>query len=80
MATGGPSTARSPDDLYKQDDVLNERLLHQIFKWIIWDELRPLAQHLGISSGGISRVMNEPITPEEKSFEVCRCLVFESKN
>ena len=67
MATGGGgSTPR----LYEEDDVLDERLLNQISKWILYHRLPSLARHLGISDAEITRIMIPARTPEEQCFQV----------
>ena len=67
MATGGGgSTPR----LYDEDDRLDERLLNQISKWIMYNRLPSLARHLGISDADITRIMIPSRTPEEQCFQV----------
>ena len=61
MATGGPG--RAVPHLYEEDDVLDERLLNQISKWIMYHRLPSLARHLGISDAEISRIMIHYSTP-----------------
>ena len=56
--------------VYKEDDKLDERLLSQISKWILYHRLPSLARHLGISDAEISRIMIPSRTPEEQCFQV----------
>ena len=64
MASGGS------DRLYEEDDVLDERLLNQISKWIMYNRLPSLARHLGFSDAEISRIMIASRDPEEQCFQV----------
>ena len=64
MATGGS------ERLYEEDDRLDERLLIQISKWIMYHRLPSLARHLGISDAEISRIMFGSRDPEEQGFQV----------
>ena len=67
MATGGGgSTPR----LYEEDDRLDEKLLNDISKWIMYNRLPSLARHLGLSVADISRIINPFNTPEEQCFQV----------
>ena len=68
MATG---LGRDVPPLYEEDDVLDERLLNQISKWIMYHRLPSLARHLGISDAEISRIMIPSTTLEEQIFQVC---------
>ena len=56
--------------VYKEDDILDERLLNQISKWIFYHRLPSLGRHLGISDAEISRIMIPSRTPEEQCFQV----------
>ena len=64
MASGGS------DRLYEEDDVLDERLLNQTSKWIMYNRLPSLARHLGFSDAEISRIMFASKDPEEQCFQV----------
>ena len=64
MASGGY------DRLYEEDDRLDERLLNQISKWIMFNRLPSLARHLGFSDAEITRVMFASRDPEEQCFQV----------
>ena len=64
MASGGS------DRLYEEDDRLDERLLNQISKWIMYNRLPSLARHLGFSDAEITRVMFASRDPEEQCFQV----------
>ena len=65
MASGGS------ERLYEEDDVLDERLLNQISKWIMYNRLPSLARHLGFSDAEITRIMFASRDPEEQCFQVC---------
>ena len=65
MASGGAAFR-----VYEEDDILDERLLNQISKWIFYHRLPSLARHLGISDAEISRIMIPSRTPEEQCFQV----------
>ena len=64
MASGGS------ERLYEEDDVLDHRLLNQISKWIMYNRLPSLAQHLRFSDAEISRILIPHKTPEEQCFQV----------
>ena len=64
MASGGS------ERLYEEDDRLDERLLNQISKWIMYNQLPALARHLGFSDAEISRIIFASRDPEEQSFQV----------
>ena len=64
MASGGS------DRLYDEDDRLDERLLNQISKWIMYNRLPSLARHLGFSDAEITRVIFASRDPEEQCFQV----------
>ena len=64
MATGGS------ERLYEEDDRLDERLLNQISKWIMYNKLPSLARNLGFSDAEISRIMFTHADPEEQCFQV----------
>ena len=68
MATGGGGSTSGY--LYEEDDRLDERLLNQISKWILYHRLPSLARHLGISDAEITRIMIPSRTPEEQCFQV----------
>ena len=72
MASGGSVR------LYEEDDRLDERLLNQISKWIMYDRLPSLARNLGFSDAEISRIMIHYRTPEEHCFQVLN--LFETCN
>ena len=59
------------DRLYEEDDLLDERLLNQISKWIMYNKLPSLARHLGFSDAEISIIMFGHHDPEEQCFQVC---------
>ena len=64
MASGGSQR------LYEEDDRLDERLLNQISKWIMYNRLPSLARHLRFSDAEISRILFTYQDPEEQCFQV----------
>ena len=64
MATGG---ARR---LYEEDDKLDEYLLNQVSKWVLYHRLPSLARDLGISQAQFSRIVGAHSQPEEQIFQV----------
>ena len=64
MASGGS------ERLYEEDDRLDETLLNQISKWIMYNRLPSLARHLGFSDAEISRIVFASRDPEEQCFQV----------
>ena len=65
MASGG---ARR---LYEEDDKLDEYLLNQVSKWVLYHRLPSLARDLGISQAQFTRIVGRKSQPEEQIFEVC---------
>ena len=65
MATGGVRR------IYEEDDEVDEYLLNQLSKWIIYDHLGTLARDLGMSQAEFSRIVaigtNQPL---EQIFKV----------
>ena len=68
MAEGGGGSTSGY--LYEEDDRLDEKLLNDISKWILYNRLPSLARHLGLSVADISRIINPYNTPEEQCFQV----------
>ena len=64
MATGGTKLT------YEDDDRVDEYLLNQISKWILYYRLPSLARDLGISQAEFSRVSVATSQPEEQIFKV----------
>ena len=64
MATGG---ARR---VYEEDDKVDENLLNQLSKWILYHRLGALARDLGISQAEYSRIAIATSQPEEQIFRV----------
>ena len=64
MATGG---ARH---VYEEDDKVDEYLLNQLSKWILYHCLGALARDLGISQAEYSRIAIASSQPEEQIFRV----------
>ena len=57
-------------DMYKEDDLVDERLLNQLSKWILYHRLPSLARDLGMSQAEFSRIATPSNTPEEQIFQV----------
>ena len=64
MATGRRQT------IYKEDDRVDEYLLNQLSKWILYHRLGTLARDLGISQAEFSRIAIPSYQPEEQIFRV----------
>ena len=63
MAAGGRP-------VYEAEDLVNDRLLSYISKWILYHELGALARDLGISQADFSRIAVPTSTPAEQIFKV----------
>ena len=67
MATGGwYGSVRA----YEEDDRVDEKLLNQLSKWILYNRLEWLAGNLGFTPAEISRITTQYVTPEEQIFQV----------
>ena len=64
MATGGVR------HIYEEDDPVDERLLNQLSKWILYHRLPSLARDLGMSQAEFSRIATPSNAPEEQTFQV----------
>ena len=64
MATGG---ARR---LYEEDDTVDDYLLNQVSKWVLYNRLPSLARNLGFSQAQFSRIVVPENQPEERVFKV----------
>ena len=64
MATGGDRR------MYEEDDRVDEYLLNQLSKWILYHRLGALARDLGISQAEFSRIAIATSQPEEQVFKV----------
>ena len=64
MATGGRQT------IYKEDDRVDEYLLNQLSKWILYHRLGSLARDLGMSHAEFSRIATATNQPEDQIFRV----------
>ena len=64
MATGGIRR------LYEEDDKVDDYLLHQVSKWVIYHRLGLLARDLGITEAEFSRIAIAATQPEEQIFKV----------
>ena len=67
MATGGWD---GPVRVYEEDDKVDEKLLNQLSKWILYNRLPWLARNLGFTQAEIVRVMMQFQTAEEQIFQV----------
>ena len=56
--------------VYEAEDLVNDRSLNYITKWILYDELGALARDLGISQADFSRIAVPTSTPAEQIFKV----------
>ena len=56
--------------LYQEEDLVDEYLLNQVSKWILYHHLGTLARDLRISQAEFSRIATPLSTPEEQSFKV----------
>ena len=57
-------------DKYTGDDWVDERLLNQLSKWILYHRLPSLARDLGMSQAEFSRIATPSNTAEEQIFQV----------
>ena len=64
MTTGGKHV------LYQEDDRIDEYLLNQLSKYILYNRLGALARDLGISQAEFSRIATATNQPEEQIFKV----------
>ena len=67
MATGGWDGSLR---VYEEDDKVNEKLLNQLSKWILYNQLPWLARNLGFTQDEITSIMTQYYTPEEQIFKV----------
>ena len=56
--------------VYQEDDLVDERLLNQLSKWILYHRLGALARDLGMSEAEFGRIATPWSTPEEQIFQV----------
>ena len=67
MATGGwDGSVR----VYEEDDKVDEKLLNQLSKWILYNRLSWLARNLGFTHDEIYHVLIQYPAPEEQIFQV----------
>ena len=64
MATGGKHV------LYQEDDMVDEYLLNQLSKYILFNHLGALARDLGFSQAEFSRIATPTNQPKEQIFKV----------
>ena len=62
MATGGRH--------YEEDDQVDDYLLNQVSKWILYHRLGSLARDLGLSHAHYSRIAIPSEDPKEQIFKV----------
>ena len=62
MATGGRQ--------YQENDQVDDYLLNQVSKWIMYNKLGFLARDLGLSHSQFSRIAIPSEDPKEKIFKV----------
>ena len=55
---------------YQEENLVDERLLNQVSKWILFHRLGALTRDLGISQAEFSRISTPLTTPEEQIFKV----------
>ena len=67
MTTGGWDRSVR---VYEEDDKVDEKLLNQLSKWILYNRLPWLARNLGFTQAEIVRIMVPFHTPEEQIFQV----------
>ena len=64
MATGGVGR------IYEEDDPVDDSLLNQLSKWILYHRLGALARDLGMSQAEFSRISTATTQPQEQIFKV----------
>ena len=62
MATGGRQ--------YQEDDQVDDYLLNQVSKWIMYNKLGSLARDLGLSHAQVSWIAIPSEDPKEQIFKV----------
>ena len=67
MATGGWDGSLR---VYEEDDKVDEKLLNQLSKWILYNRLPWLARNLGFTQAEISRIIIQNLSPEEQIYQV----------
>ena len=70
MATGGVRR------IYEEDDKVDEYLLNQVSKWVMYHRLPSLARDLGITQAEFTRIIGVNSQPEEQIFQVNRFLTY----
>ena len=69
MATGGIRR------FYEEDDPVDDSLLNQLSKWILYHRLGALARDLGMSQAEFSRIAVATTQPQEQIFKVSFCIL-----
>ena len=64
------ASQRGSDNLYQEQDRVDEKLLNELKSWIMYDRLETLARHLGFTQAKISTIMTDTTSPEEQIFKV----------
>ena len=62
MATGGRQ--------YQENDQVDDYLMNQVSKWILYHRLGSLARDLGLSQAQVSRIAIPSEDPKEQIFKV----------
>ena len=55
---------------YQENDQVDDYLLNQVSKWIIYHKLGSLARDLGLSHAQFSRIAILSVYPKEQIFQV----------
>ena len=62
--------ATSARRIFEEEDPVDEYLLNQLSKWILYHRLGALARDLGISQAEFSRIAIATTQPQEQIFKV----------
>ena len=73
MATGGSDGAAG---VYEEDDKVDEKLLNQLSKLILYNRLPCLARNLDFTQAEITLIIIQSLTPEEQIFQVRIVIIF----
>ena len=56
--------------IYEEDDKVDDYLLNELSKWVLYHRLPSLARSLGLSQAEFSRIVTTTTQPEEQIFQV----------
>ena len=56
--------------IYEEDDKVDDYLLNELSKWVLYHRLPSLARSLGLSQAEFSRIATVTTQPEEQIFQV----------